>query len=91
MNSSIKYHTSSTVQDEYPAITQLDGLIFYVNQYEDGVYEAWAINESIVTQGDSWEELQYMIRDAVLCHFDEKDLPANIYLIPFKEKALPVA
>jgi F0F1-type ATP synthase beta subunit len=39
-------------------------LIFNVTQEEDGGNVAVAVGESIVTQGDTWEELCEMVLDA---------------------------
>ena len=42
----------------------------------DGGYYASALEHSIHTQGSSLEELRWMVRDAVECHFDpEEDRP----------------
>ncbi len=47
-------------------------IIFQVEQDEiDGGYVASALGHSIVTQGDTLEELLTMVCDAVRCHFDE--------------------
>lgn len=40
-------------------------LIFKVTQEDDGGYVAECLTESIVTEGDTWEELQENVRDAV--------------------------
>ncbi len=47
-------------------------IIFEVRQDEvDGGYHAHALGYGIHTQGDTVEELQAMVRDAVNCYFDE--------------------
>ena len=35
---------------------------------------------SIFTQGDDWDDLKYMMRDAVLCHFDDGKAPQHILI-----------
>jgi predicted RNase H-like HicB family nuclease len=40
-------------------------LVFRVTQESDGGYCAECLTEPIFTQGDSWEELEAMIKDAV--------------------------
>ena len=40
-------------------------LVFEVTEEADGGYVAECLTESIVTQGDTWEELRAMVRDAV--------------------------
>lgn len=46
-------------------------ITFNAYEDEDGGYYAAAEGHSIVTQGDDWDELKYMVQDAILCHFDE--------------------
>ncbi len=47
-------------------------IIFEVQQDEaDGGYVATALGHSIVTQGDTLEELRAMVKDAVHCHFGD--------------------
>ena len=54
---------------------------FLIERDPDGTFIAHAIGHSIVTQGDSIEELHYMVRDAAQCHFDERDRPRAIRLL----------
>lgn len=35
------------------------------------VCDAKALGCSIFTQGEDWNDLKAMVRDAVLCHFDD--------------------
>ena len=53
-------------------------------------YDARALGHSIFTQGDDWPELKAMARDAVLCHFDEADVPRVIRLHLVREDAIAV-
>ena len=47
-------------------------IIFDVQQDDvDGGYVATALGHSIVTQGDTLEDLREMVRDAVQCHFGD--------------------
>jgi predicted RNase H-like HicB family nuclease len=47
-------------------------IIFQVESDEiDGGYVATALGHSIVTQGDTLDELRTMVRDAVQCHFSD--------------------
>ena len=55
-------------------------LLFMVEEEADGGFVASAVGESIVTEGDTIEELRKNVRDAVSCHFDDADLPAVIRL-----------
>jgi predicted RNase H-like HicB family nuclease len=58
----------------------LSEIVFEVTQEEDGGYSAKAVGESIFTQGDTWDDLREMARDAVKCHFGEADFTATIRL-----------
>ena len=53
-------------------------ITFQVKEEPDGGYVAAAIEEDIITQGDDWDELKYMIKDAVRCHFGEGETPETI-------------
>jgi predicted RNase H-like HicB family nuclease len=44
-------------------------LVFRVTQESDGGYCAECLTEPIFTQGDSWEESEAMIKDAVNGYF----------------------
>ena len=59
----------------------MNEIIFIVKEDEDGGFFARAVGHSIFTQGDSRNELEEMIRDAVRCHFDNVELaPKLIHL-----------
>ena len=56
-------------------------IIFEVTEDQtDGGFVAHALGHSIVTQGDSWDELKANVREAVICHFDEGKAPPVIRL-----------
>ena len=46
-------------------------IVFQVRESPEGGYEARAVGHGIFTEADSWEYLREMMRDAVLCHFEE--------------------
>lgn len=50
-------------------------LLFNVTQESDGGYVAVAVGESIATQGDTWDELCYMVLDATKLYFAESQSP----------------
>ena len=50
-------------------------IVFQVREAPEGGYTARAVGYSIFTQGDDWEDLKYMLRDAVLCHFEDGEAP----------------
>lgn len=53
-------------------------IVFQVRESPEGGYEARAEGHSIFTEADDWEHLKLMLRDAVLCHFDEDEAPQSI-------------
>ena len=55
-------------------------IVFEVTEALGGGYDAHALGHSIFTQGDDWDDLKAMVRDAVLCHFDVEDEPKAIRL-----------
>jgi len=65
-------------------------IIFEVTEAVEGGYDARALGYSIFTQGDDWDDLKAMVRDAVLCHFDEEDQPRVIRLHLVREEAIAV-
>ncbi len=65
-------------------------IIFIVEETAEGGYRANALDHSIFTEADDWETLKNMIRDAVKCHFNEKDMPQIIHIHAVKEERLTV-
>ncbi len=73
--------TDSTSRDDgLNSRTESGEIIFEVTEAVEGGYNARALGHSIFTQGDDWSDLKAMARDAVLCHFDEPELPKVIRL-----------
>jgi len=50
-------------------VPRISEIVFEVTEESDGGYCARCLSESIFTQGDSWEELRAMVKDAVEGHF----------------------
>ncbi len=73
------------------SLLHMSELVFEVTQEEEGGYSAKAVGESIFTQGDTWEELREMARDAVKCHFSESTGPQSIRLHLIRDEVLAVA
>ena len=65
-------------------------IIFDVTEAPEGGYDARALGYSIFTQGEDWNDLKAMARDAVLCHFDEASAPRVIRLHLVREEAIAV-
>jgi hypothetical protein len=55
-------------------------LVFEVTEEADGGYIAECLTETIVTQGDTWEELRAMVKDAVDAYFFDGPKPQWIRL-----------
>ena len=53
-------------------------ILFQVRESPEGGYEARAVGHSIFTEAGSWEYLREMMRDAVLCHFEDGEAPQSI-------------
>ena len=61
-------------------------VVFEVTEAVEGGYDARALGYGIFTQGEDWDDLKSVVRDAVLCHFGEDGAPAALKLrkyIPF--------
>ena len=65
-------------------------IIFEVTEAPEGGYDAKALGYSIFTQGEDWDDLKAMTRDAVLCHFNEDDVPRVVRLHLVREEAIAV-
>ncbi len=55
-------------------------VVFQVSPSLEGGYEARALGYSIFTEADDWQQLKDMLRDAVLCHFEDGEAPRKIRL-----------
>ena len=65
-------------------------LIFNVVQESDGGYVAVTVGEGIVTQGDTWDELCYMVMDATKAYFFDSTSPDTVRLSLHVEQVIPV-
>ena len=65
-------------------------IIFDVSEAQEGGYDARAPGQAIFTQGDDWEDLKAMARDAVHCHFGEEQAPRVIRLHLVRKEAVAV-
>ncbi len=61
-------------------VDRMNEIIFLISEPPEGGYAAEALGQSIFTTADTLEELNVMVRDAVLCHFDEDTRPKIIRL-----------
>ncbi len=65
-------------------------IVFQVREASEGGYTARAVGYNIFTQGEDWEDLKFMLRDAVLCHFDDGEAPAAIRVHMVQSEVIPV-
>ena len=65
-------------------------IIFEVTEADEGGYNARALGHSIFTQGDDSSDLEEMVRDAVLCHFDESEVPNVIRLRSVTQETIAI-
>ena len=64
-------------------------IIFEVNEAEEGGLWARALGYSIFTQGEDWDDLRTMVKDAVACHFEnESERPKVIRLHYVRDEVL---
>ena len=68
----------------------MNEIIFLVHEPPEGGYAAEALGQAIFTVADSLEELNEMVRDAVICHFDEVDRPKIIRLHFVRDEVIAV-
>jgi predicted RNase H-like HicB family nuclease len=64
-------------------------IIFEVCEAEEGGFWARALDHSIFTQGEDWNDLRAMVKDAVVCHFEkEAERPKIIRLHYVRDEVL---
>ena len=68
----------------------LKEIIFEVTEAVEGGFDARALGYGIFTQGDDWDHLKAMVKDAVLCHFGEEVSPKVVRLHFVKDEALAI-
>ena len=66
----------------------MNEIIFLVDEAPEGGYIARALGESIFTEADDIGSLHNMIRDALRCHFEDRDAPKIIRLHFTKEEII---
>ena len=65
-------------------------MIFLVEEASEGGYSARALGFSIFTEVDTLEQLHSHIRDAVLCHFEEGQVPKVVRLHFVREEVIAI-
>jgi predicted RNase H-like HicB family nuclease len=67
---------------------RISELIFEVTQEADGGYVAQCLTETVVTQGDTWEELRANVKEAVEVYFFDGPKPQSIRLHLVRDEVL---
>jgi hypothetical protein len=67
---------------------QMNEILFEVADAPEGGYTARALGASIFTEADTLPELREAVRDAVRCHFEERQGPAMIRLRYVREETI---
>jgi hypothetical protein len=69
----------------------MNEIIFIVSEPPEGGYAAEALGQSVFTVADTLEELNEMVRDAVICHFEEESRPKiiRLHFHPSGQESLP--
>lgn len=65
-------------------------IIFIIEDAAEGGLTAKALGHSIFTEGETLEKLKENIKDAVRCHFEEKDLPRIARLHMVKDEIMAI-
>ena len=65
-------------------------IIFVVEDADEGGYTAQALGYSIYTEGETFDALKKNIKDAVRCHFDEKDRPRVVRLHMVRDELMAI-
>jgi hypothetical protein len=66
----------------------MNEIIFMVKESPEGGYEAEALGQDIFTEAETIDELRNQVKDAVNCHFEEKNRPAIIRLHFVREEVI---
>jgi len=63
-------------------------VIFVVEEAPEGGYVGRALGHSIFVEGDTYQEMRELVRDAVHCHFEVENRPQVIRLHFVKQEVL---
>lgn len=70
--------------------SNMNELIFLVEESLDGGFEARSLGVPIFTEGDTLIELKNNVVEAVKCHFEENKIPRVIRLHFVKEEVISI-
>lgn len=63
-------------------------IIFIIEESLEGGFEANALGNSIYTEAENLDDLKRNIKEAVACHFEEREMPKIIRLHYIKEEVI---
>lgn len=66
-------------------------ILFEVIQELDGGFVADCLNEDIITQGDSWDELRQNVKAAVNAFYFDSAVPSRVKLHLIRDEILSLA
>jgi hypothetical protein len=69
----------------------MNEILFIVEEASEGGYTAKSVGSAIFTEADTLDELKEMVRDAVLCHFEGKEIPKVARLHFIREEIVTLA
>ena len=68
----------------------MNEIIFVVENSVEGGYTAKSLGCSIYTEAETLDELKENVKDAVKCHFDEKEIPRIVRLHIVKDEVIAI-
>jgi sulfur relay (sulfurtransferase) DsrF/TusC family protein len=75
----------------FKTIAKMTELIFLVEEAPEGGFTAKALDVAIFTEAETAEQIKVMIKDAVLCHFEDDEMPKLIRLHYVREEIINIA
>ncbi|HUT33728.1 MAG TPA: 2-phospho-L-lactate guanylyltransferase [Planctomycetota bacterium] len=66
----------------------MDELVFDITQESDGGYVAECLNQDIITQADTWDELRANVLEAVRAFYFDSTPPARLRLHLVRDEVL---
>jgi predicted RNase H-like HicB family nuclease len=65
-------------------------IVFLIEESPEGGFEAHALGISIFTDGETLEVVKENVREAVRCHFEDKEQPRVVRLHYVKDEVIAV-
>jgi hypothetical protein len=65
-------------------------IVFLVEDAPEGGFTARAVGQAIFTDGETPEEIEANVRDAVRCHFADEEMPKLIRLHYVRDDVIAV-